>query len=79
VTVLSVRELNANISRALSRVEAGEVLEIARNGVVIAELRPKSSRRTEDPLWRASFEALMEDVSKGVPFGRTFGHDERNG
>ena len=79
MSVLSVRELNANISRALSRVEAGEILEIARNGVVIAELRPKSSRRTEDPVWRASFAALMEDVSRGVPFGRAFGHDERNG
>lgn len=79
MTVLSVRELNANISKVLSRVEAGETLEIAKNGIVIAELRPKRSPRTEDPVWRANFEALMEDVSKGVPFGRTFSHDERNG
>ena len=78
MTVLSVRELNANISRALSLVESGEILEITKNGVVIAELRPKKAQRTDDPVWRANFDALMEDVAKGVPFGKTFSHDERN-
>lgn len=78
MAVLSVRELNTNISRALSRVEAGETLEISKNGVVVAELRPKA-QRSQDPVWRANFEALMEDIAKGVPFGRTFSHDERNG
>lgn len=79
MATLSVRELNANVSRALARIEAGETLDIAKNGVVIAELRPKRVRRADDPVWRASFDALMEDVEKGVPFGRRFDHDERNG
>lgn len=79
MTVLSVRELNSNISKVLSRVEAGETLEIAKNGIVIAELRPKTAQRVDDPVWRAGFDALMKDISKGVPFGRTFSHDERNG
>jgi antitoxin (DNA-binding transcriptional repressor) of toxin-antitoxin stability system len=75
---LSVRELNSNISKALARVEAGETLEISRNGRIIAELRPKRARRKDDPVWRAGFEALMEDIDTGVPFGRVFDYDERN-
>ncbi|MEO6114275.1 MAG: hypothetical protein ABIP07_07530 [Sphingomicrobium sp.] len=75
---VSIRELNANISKALARVAAGETLEISRNGEIIAELKPKRKARGSDPKWRADFDALMEDIDKGVPFGRTFGHDERN-
>ncbi len=76
---LSVRELNANISKALARVAAGEAIDITSNGELIAELRPKRRRRLDDPLWRQNLAQLMEDVDKGVPFGRTFSHDERNG
>jgi antitoxin (DNA-binding transcriptional repressor) of toxin-antitoxin stability system len=79
MTSLSVRELNGNFSKALARVESGETVDITRNGNVIAELRPKSADRRRDPLWRASFEALKEDLEKGVPFGCRFHHDERNG
>lgn len=79
MATLSVRELNSNISKALARVEAGETLEITRNGKVVAELRAKKVDRKADPVWRASFDALMVDVEKGVPFGRRFDHDERTG
>jgi antitoxin (DNA-binding transcriptional repressor) of toxin-antitoxin stability system len=79
MAVLSVRELNGNISKALARVEAGETLDITRNGKVIAELRPKQGTRQDDPAWRAQFEATMAELDAGVPFGRTFSHDERNG
>ena len=30
--VMSIRELNANLSKALARAEAGEVIEITKNG-----------------------------------------------
>lgn len=63
--VLSVRELNANISRALARVEAGETLDIARNGRVIAELRPKPAAR--DAAWRKAYEESVEFLRKGLP------------
>lgn len=55
---LSVRELNANISRVLARVEAGEILDITRNGKVIAELRPKGRVR-DARWWKAYDESLM--------------------
>lgn len=76
---LSIRELNANISKALARVAAGETIDITRNGKIIAELKRKTKARNEDPVWRSEFENLVEDLGKGVPFRRRFSHDERNG
>ena len=64
---LSVRELNANISKALARVEAGEVLDIKKNGRVIAELRPK--RPVRDAVWRKADEESMDFLRKGLPLG----------
>jgi len=64
---LSVRELNANISKALARVEAGEVLDIKKNGRVIAELRPK--RHVRDAVWRKAYKESMDFLRKGLPLG----------
>ncbi|HYN46063.1 MAG TPA: hypothetical protein VES64_05180 [Allosphingosinicella sp.] len=63
--VLSVRELNANISKALARVEAGEVLDISRNGKVIAELRPK--RPVRDSAWQKAHDESIAFLRKGLP------------
>lgn len=63
--VLSVRELNANISKALARVEAGEVLDISRNGKVIAELRPKAPVR--DAAWLRTYEEMKAVLEEGLP------------
>ncbi len=63
--VLSIRELNANISRVLARVEAGETLDISRNGRVIAELRPK--RPVRDAAWWKAFDESAETLRKGFP------------
>ena len=65
--VLSVRELNGNISRALARVEAGETLEISRNGKVIAELRPKQPAR--DPKWQQAYAETETFLAQGLPLG----------
>ncbi len=62
---LSIRELNSNISKALARVEAGEVLDIMRNGKVIAEIRPK--RPTRDAKWRKAYEESVELLTRGLP------------
>jgi hypothetical protein len=67
ITVLSVRELNANISRALARVEAGETIDIARNGKVIAELRPKTVIR--DAAWQKAYHETVDFLNRGLPLG----------
>ena len=65
MTALSVRELNSNISKVLARVEAGETLDIMRNGKVIAELRPKD--RKTDAAWRKAHKKSVEVLRKGFP------------
>ena len=41
--VMSIREFNQNTSAAFAKVEAGETLDITKNGKVIAEIREKGS------------------------------------
>ena len=65
--VMSIREFNANISSAFAKVEAGETLEITRNGKVIAEIRPKRMNRMEDPEFREKWERFVEGLEKGIP------------
>ena len=67
MSALSVRELNKNISRALARVEAGETLDIMRNGKIIAELRPK--RAVRDAKWRKAYLESVKVLNKGFPIG----------
>jgi antitoxin (DNA-binding transcriptional repressor) of toxin-antitoxin stability system len=67
MAVLSIRELNANISKALARVEAGETLDISRNGKVIAELRPK--RPVRDEKWWKAWRETEEFLAIGLPLG----------
>jgi antitoxin (DNA-binding transcriptional repressor) of toxin-antitoxin stability system len=65
--VLSVREFNANVSGALARVEAGEVLDITKNGRVIAELRPKTVIERDTPEWNAAFDDMLAMMRRGIP------------
>lgn len=60
--VMTVRELNANISQALSRAEGGEILSITRNGKAVAELHPP--RMVRDENWHAARDRLIELMKK---------------
>jgi prevent-host-death family protein len=46
VVRLSATDVARSFSDVVSRVGAGEVIEIVRNGVPVAELRPAHARRT---------------------------------
>lgn len=65
--ILSIREFNANVSRALARVEAGETLAIKKNGRIFAEIRPSRGRKLDDPAFAAAFEKLTRGMDIGVP------------
>ena len=65
--VMSIRELNANVSAALTKVEAGEVIVVTKNGRVIAEIRPKRTNRLDDPEFRAAYERMTALMAKGLP------------
>jgi antitoxin (DNA-binding transcriptional repressor) of toxin-antitoxin stability system len=64
---LSVRELNSNISKALARVEAGETLDITRNGRIVAEIRPK--RIIRDEAWWKNYREMVDAMKVGLPLG----------
>ena len=63
--VMSIREFNSNISKAIARVEAGETLDITRNGKVIAELRPKGPVR--DAAWLQTIRDSDAFLARGLP------------
>jgi antitoxin (DNA-binding transcriptional repressor) of toxin-antitoxin stability system len=75
---LSVRDLNSNISKVLARVEAGETLDITRNGKVIAELRPKRIVRDAD--WWKAYEESVQLMTKGLTINAgTITEDDKYG
>lgn len=65
--VLSIREFNQNVSAVLAKVEAGETIDLTRNGKVIVEMRPKRANRMDDPEYRANHEKMMAVMRKGIP------------
>ncbi len=67
MTVMSIREFNAQVSKAIARAEAGEVIEITRNGKPVAELRAKRQSKFNDPEWRAAYERMVKGFEKGIP------------
>lgn len=64
--VISIREFNKNLSAAIAKVEAGETLDITKNGKVIAEIRPKPKTRMHDREHQAKWDAMMADLRKGI-------------
>ena len=66
MTIMSIREFNANVSKALARAEAGEVIEITRNGKPVAELRPKRKNRVGDPEFEAARARILKRMEEGI-------------
>jgi antitoxin (DNA-binding transcriptional repressor) of toxin-antitoxin stability system len=71
---LTATEVARSFSRIMSRVGAGEEIEIVRNGAPIAELRPPRARST---LTAEQWDELMadapfpdEDFARDVELGR---------
>jgi antitoxin (DNA-binding transcriptional repressor) of toxin-antitoxin stability system len=78
--VMSIREFNANMSKAIARAEAGEVIEITRNGKPIVELRAKRANRMDDPDYRARYEKMLAMMREGIPgLDGPFTYEERTG
>ncbi len=67
MAALSIRELNANISKVIERVESGEVVEVSRNGRVVAEIRPKIVRPVRDARYWKAREDMERLLLEGLP------------
>lgn len=66
MTVMSIREFNANVSRAVAMVEAGASIDITRHGRIVAELRPKRVSKLDDPEFRARWERMVAGMQEGI-------------
>jgi antitoxin (DNA-binding transcriptional repressor) of toxin-antitoxin stability system len=67
VGIMSIREFNANMSKAFAKVEAGETIKVTKNGKVIATVSPERVNRMDDPEFRAARERLLERMERGIP------------
>jgi antitoxin (DNA-binding transcriptional repressor) of toxin-antitoxin stability system len=65
--VMSIREFNANTSKAFAQVEAGETIKVTRNGKVIANVVPERTNPMDDPEYRAKYEKMMALMREGIP------------
>lgn len=64
---MSLRELNASVSQAVAKVEAGETIDITKRGKVVAEPRPKRASNLDDPIFCANYERALRGMQDGVP------------
>ena len=67
MAALSIRELNANISKVIERVEAGEVVNVSRNGRIVAEIRPKIVRPVRDARYWKARKEMERLLDEGLP------------
>ena len=80
MTVMSIREFNANSSKAIARAEAGELIEITRNGKVVARVTAESDNPMNDPDYRAAHQEMMALFRGGLPYlGGAASYEERTG
>jgi antitoxin (DNA-binding transcriptional repressor) of toxin-antitoxin stability system len=78
--VMSIREFNKNASAAFAKVQAGEVLDITKNGKVIATLSAKPQNRMDDLEYRAAHEEMIALFRGGLPYlGGAASYEERTG
>ena len=57
--VLTAREANQQFSKLLAKVEQGETVRITKHGRTVAELRPASDDKRDDPEWRAAYDKMV--------------------
>jgi antitoxin (DNA-binding transcriptional repressor) of toxin-antitoxin stability system len=65
--IMSIREFNANTSKAFALVEAGETIKVTKKGKVIARVTPERVNHMDDPEYRAKYEKMMALMREGLP------------
>lgn len=78
--VMSIREFNKNTSAAFAKVEAGETLDITKNGKVIARITGEAENPMNDPAYREAHEEMIALFRGGLPYlGGAASYEERTG
>ena len=75
--IMSIREFNANVSKAIAAVEAGDDIVLTRNGIRVARITREGLE--SDAQREADLNRLRELMSEGIDFGGPATYDERTG
>ncbi len=89
--VVSVRDLNANVSATVARLEAGETLTLTKHGRSIADLVPRNARdvpslaaigenvplKPGTPEWQAAYDRMSALLDKGHWWGGKASYGDR--
>lgn len=78
MSIMSIREFNANISRTLAKVEAGEDVVLTRNGRPTVRLT-REDPHAKDERRRSAIEQLRKMMDQGFDFGGPATYEERTG
>ena len=92
MTAVSVRELNANVSAIVARVEAGESMTITKRGRRIAALVPLSRNAQPDlsaisvnqpyargtPEWQAAYDRMTRRLDDGYNWGGRVTYEDKH-
>ncbi len=76
--VMSVREFNQNVSKALAQVEAGEEIILTRHGKRIARVTREGLLK-DDEQRQKNVASLNELMEQGIDFGGPATYEERTG
>lgn len=78
MNAMSIKEFNANTSKALSRAAAGEVITLTKDGEPFVRIEPVKTRpKRGTPEWQAAYERMMEMMKRGAPLGGRASYEER--
>ena len=89
--VVTVRDLNANVSAAVARLEAGETLTLTKHGRFIADLVPRKASGVPSlaaisentplepgtPEWQAAYDRMTKLLDRGHWWGGKAAYEER--
>ena len=76
--VMSIRELNANVSKALAQAEAGDDIVLTRNGKPVLRLTREGVGEADGKRRRAC-EQLLKLMETGIDLGGPATYEERTG
>lgn len=76
--IMTIREFNANISRALAAAEAGEDIILTRNGKPAVRITRDGTRDAADRRM-AAMARLKTLLDRGIDLGGRASYDERTG
>ena len=71
--VLTAREANQQFSKVLADIERGDTVLITKHGRAVAEMRPRTGGRRDDPEWQAAHARMVASMRAAPATGHRVG------